>query len=375
MRKILFIITVLLSFFLFKIHAQSVDIVFFYSDTCPHCHKEEIFLDKLQNKYPQLNIQRYEVTKNKDNQKLFKDATERLNQQATSVPFTIMGNEVIIGYQDDSTTGKKIESVIKSNIGVEEKETTPNTHTLNIPFINKTVELEKISLPALTVLIGILDGFNPCAMWVLLFLISMLLGTKNRKKLWILGTTFIVTSALIYFLFLSTWLSIFLFIGYTSILKIVIGLVALYVGIRYLDEYRKAVTGCEVSEDGGRQKIFKKIKGIIEKNNMALALVGIILLAITVNFVELLCSAGLPAVYTQILATSGVSNTSHYLYLLLYVLFFMIDDIIVFIIAMVTLETVGISSKYTRMSHLIGGIIMVIIGILMLFRPDILMFR
>lgn len=360
-----------LSLALFRSYA--LETMFFYSDTCPHCAKEEIFLSSLESKYPEFKVSRYEVSRNKDNQKLFQDVARKLKQNASSVPFLVVGNEVVIGYQDDNTTGKTIENLVRKHLSVDVSET--SSSSMSIPVFGTIIDLKKLSLPLLTVVIGILDGFNPCAMWVLLFLISMLLGTENKRKMWLLGAAFILTSGVIYFLFLSAWLNIFLFIGYTQALKVFIGFLAAYMGLKSLDEYRKYKTGCEVSEKGNRKEIFQRIRNIIERNNLLLSLIGIVILAVTVNFVELLCSAGLPAVYTQILSTSNVSGIWYYLYLSLYILFFMLDDLIVFIIAMVTLETVGISSKYTHLSHLVGGVVMLIIGILMLFRPDILMFK
>ena len=80
-------------------------------------------------------------------------------------------------------------------------------------------------------------------------------------------------------------------------------------------------------------------------------------LAISVNVIELACSAGLPLIFTQILAMNKVRRIAKLIYLLLYILFFMIDDIIVFAIAMFTFKVTGISTKYTKYSHLIGGII------------------
>jgi cytochrome c biogenesis protein CcdA len=142
-----------------------------------------------------------------------------------------------------------------------------------------------------------------------------------------------------------------------------------------LNEYRKNKTGCEVTSDEKRQKVFNKIKNIINKNNLAISILGVILLATSINFVELLCSAGLPTIYTQLLASNNLTKASYYGYLLLYVLFFMIDDLIVFFIAITTLETVGISAKYTHTVQLIGGILMLILGILMLFKPEILLFN
>jgi hypothetical protein len=105
-----------------------------------------------------------------------------------------------------------------------------------------------------------------------------------------------------------------------------------------------------------------------------LALGGIIVLAFLVNLVELVCSAGLPAIYTQILALNNLANWQYYFYIFLYVFFFMVDDLLIFIVAMVTLKMTGLSTRYARYSHLIGGILMIIIGILLIFKPEWLMF-
>ncbi len=232
-----------------------------------------------------------------------------------------------------------------------------------------------LPLPLLSVVIGFLDGFNPCAMWTLLFLITLLLGMKDKKRMWILGITFIVASAFVYFLFLSAWLNFFLVLGFVFWIRIAIGLVAIGAGIYNLREYylnKNAV--CKVTQGEKRKKTFDKLKGITQEKRFLLAFFGIILLAFAVNLVELVCSAGLPAVYTQILSLNALPTWQYYLYILIYIFFFMLDDLFIFAIAMVTLHTVGIQTKYARFSQLIGGILMLIIGILLLFKPELLMF-
>jgi hypothetical protein len=245
--------------------------------------------------------------------------------------------------------------------------------TIHLPFIGD-FQTKSVSLPTLTMVIGALDGFNPCAMWVLLFLISLLLNMKNRKRMWILGSSFIVGSALVYFVFMAAWLNILLFFGFLRWVRIIIGLVALFSAYYNLKKWYDARPGCPASEDQKRRKVFEKLRNIVGREQFWLALGGIILLAAAVNLVELLCSAGLPVVYTQILTLNHVPTVQYYLYLLLYIFFFMLDDLIVFIVAMVTLRAVGLTTKYTRLSALIGGIMMFIIGILMIFRPEWLMF-
>ena len=244
---------------------------------------------------------------------------------------------------------------------------------LNLPFIGE-FETASVSLPILTILFGALDGFNPCAMWVLLFLISLLLNMKNRKRMWILGSAFIITSAFVYFLFMVAWLNLLIFLGFLKWVRIVIGLVALASAFYNLKKWYKNRPGCPAAKNEKRRKIFEKIRSIVGRKQFLLALGGIILLAFAVNLVEVLCSAGLPVVYTQILTLNDIASGQYYLYLLLYILVFLLDDLIIFIVAMVTLRAVGLTSKYTRASALIGGVLMLLIGLLMIFKPAWLMF-
>lgn len=198
---------------------------------------------------------------------------------------------------------------------------------------------------------------------------------KDRKRMWILGSAFIVTSASVYYLFLAAWLNLFLFIGFIFWVRIAIGTVALGAGFYNIRDYIvNKQGGCKVMGNEKRQKIFKRIRDITQKQHFLLALGGMIILAVMVNMIELVCSAGLPAIYTQILSLSQLPSWQYYLYLAFYVLIFMFDDLLIFFTAMITLRAVGIEGKYSRYSHLIGGILMSIIGILLIFKPELLMF-
>ena len=193
--------------------------------------------------------------------------------------------------------------------------------------------------------------------------------------MWILGVAFIISSATVYFLFLSAWLNIFLFLGFIVWVRMLIGILALGTGGYYMQDFLKNKQGsCSITGNQKRQQIFQKLQKITEKPQLILALGGIILLAIAVNMVELICSAGLPAIYTQILSLSHLPLWQYYFYLGFYIFIFMLDDLFVFFTAMITLQAVGIQSTYARYSHLIGGICMFIIGVLLLFKPEWLMF-
>ena len=400
MKKFLLL---LLSTFIFLISvkpilAYDVNLYFFWGAGCPHCAKEKTFLDSIKNKYPELTIKEYEITNSQTNRNLLQLVGTKLNVEVRGVPFTVIGTKHIVGYYNDEVTGKDIEESIKHAIAngvvdlLEEKDPEVNNidstssailekdisgktpETINVPFFGD-LEVKKLSLPIITVIIAMIDGFNPCAMWTLLFLISLLLGMQDRKRMWLLGTTFIITSAFAYFLFLSAWLNLFLFLGFVVWIRLIIGVLALGSGGYYLKDYfTNKNGGCKVMGDTKRQRIFEKLKAITQKKNLFIALSGIVLLAFAVNLVELVCSAGLPAIYTQLLSNYDLPPFQYYLYLLLYILIFMIDDLFIFFTAMITLRLTGIQSKYSHLSHLIGGILMLIIGFLLIFKPEWLLF-
>ena len=201
---------------------------------------------------------------------------------------------------------------------------------------------------------------------------------KDRKKMWILGLTFIITSGVVYLMFMLTWLNLATLINKIAYIRYAIAVVAMIAGIVNLNNYIKSLKkddGCEVVDKKERKKIMSKIMSITTEKKFVIALVGIIVLAASVNIVELMCSIGLPLLFTQILAMNDLSGFSYMMYMLIYILFFLIDDIIVFAVSMITFKVTGITTKYTKYSHLVGGIIMVIIGILLVLKPEILMFN
>ena len=119
----------------------------------------------------------------------------------------------------------------------------------------------------------------------------------------------------------------------------------------------------------------KKIYQTEDEKSFVIAILGVMFLAISVNLIELACSAGLPVIFTQVLAMNDLSTLEYWIYIFIYIFFFMIDDLIVFAIAVKTMELTGITTKYTKYSHLIGGLLMFIIGILLIVKPEWLMFN
>lgn len=390
-----FILTTFLFFLFFGLvkpvlaDSDRASIYFFWSKNCPHCAREKIFLKGLADKYERLEIKDFEITTSRKNLELFQKVGEKFSAQGY-VPFLAVGEYHFVGYLDDQTTGRQIEEAVQCYLAagcedvvkdlieplsvVSEKEHQAIPETLSLPFIGE-IKIKNLSLPVLTFIIALLDGFNPCAMWTLLFLISLLLGMEDRKRMWLLGTAFIASSALVYFLFLSAWLNFFLFLGFVFWVRIIVGLAALGAGGYNLRAFWVNREGaCKVTGSEKRRKVFEQLRKVTQKKEFFLALGGIVLLAFAVNLIELVCSAGLPAVYAQILVLARLPRWQYYLYLVFYIFIFMLDDLLVFFVAMTTLRAVGIDGKYARFSHLIGGSLMVIIGLLMLFKPEWLMF-
>ena len=240
------------------------------------------------------------------------------------------------------------------------------------------VSLKDVSLPIFTIILGAVDGFNPCAMWILIFLITMMFSMHDRKRMWILGLTFIFTSGFVYLCFMVSWLSLASFLNSVTLIRFLIASFAVLFGMVNIYRYIKSLNsdvGCDVTDKKKRLKIMERIKKIVTEKSFLLSILGIVLLAFSVNLIELLCSLGIPVMFTNVLAMNDLSALEYVIYIGLYLLFFLIDDILIFVIAMKTLKIKGISNKYTKYSHLIGGIIMLLLGILMVIKPEWLMFN
>ncbi|MBT4540979.1 hypothetical protein HOC35_05690 [Candidatus Woesearchaeota archaeon] len=221
---------------------------------------------------------------------------------------------------------------------------------------------------------GLIDGFNPCAMWVLVFLIGILLEVKDRKRVWLIVGSFVLASGILYFLFMTAWLNVFLLAGYIRMLTVLIGLFALGGGIINVKEYiesRNQPLTCKIGDIESRAKTMDKVKHIATAPLTITIFFSIIALAFVVNSVEFVCSSAIPAVFTQVLALSGLGALKYYLYIGLYTFFFMLDDLVIFGLAAFTINS-SFGEKYAKYCHLAGGVIMVVLGFLLLFMPELL---
>ena len=378
-----------------------VNIYLFYSDSCSHCANEKKLLSELEDKYDNIRIYKYEIS-DKENSLLLDEVAKMFDTKVTGVPFTVIGQKVYKGFSYENSksrfmgtieyysdngyrdlVGEYLGDIELPSYEIDDKgEDTSDeyiddygNHTISIFGID--IETKNLALPIVSVLIGFVDGFNPCAMWVLLFLISMLIGMKNKKRMWTLGITFLFTSALIYLLFMLAWLNVATLLTSIGWFRLLIGLVAIGGSIVNLYGYFKSMNtdGCTVVDDKKRNKILGRIRKFTGEKNFFLAIVGVMALAVSVNIVELACSAGLPVMFIEILSVNNLSTLEQMIYIGLYMLFFLMDDLMIFFIAMVSMQLTGFSNKYGKFSKLIGGILLLFIGLLMIFKPEWLMFN
>lgn len=233
------------------------------------------------------------------------------------------------------------------------------------------VSARKLGMPVFTITIGLVDGFNPCAMWVLLFLLSLLVNLKSRLKMFAIASIFVLISGIAYFAFMAAWLNVFLFIGYLRAVQVVLGIVSVAIGGIHIKDFFAPKRGISLSiPESAKPSIYRRVRKILSAETLWAALLGATVLAILVNVVELLCTAGLPALYTKVLTMQGYPQWMNYLYLALYNIAYVFDDSVMIIIAVITLGKRKLQEKEGRWLKLISGLLILTLGILMIFKPD-----
>ena len=359
---------------------NNLDVNIFVSNTCPHCAELKNFLTSIENNYDYLNINYYEVS-SVENQELFYDLTQSHGFQPQGVPTTFIGDQYFVGYSsqmNDEIIGIIENAKIEVNdINLDQDNNLQDinqnsSQTFNIPLIGK-IDGSSVSLPLLTIILGFLDGFNPCAFFVLLFLLSMLVYAKNKKRMLSIGLTFIFFSGLIYFLFMSAWLNFFKVTQNISIVTTIAGIIALVIAIINIKDFFAFKKGITLSvSDDHRKNLITKMRGLLKAESMTSMMIGTIVLAITANIYELLCTAGFPMVFTKILVLNQLSNVSYYSYLLFYNLMYVLPLLVIVLIFTYTLGARKLSQSQGESLKLLSGMMMLSLGGMLVFSPGLL---
>jgi glutaredoxin len=336
---------------------------------CPHCAAAYAYLDSLKADHPEIKIIPLDVYSKPENMERFIKFNERFGIEQPGVPSFLICDQYLIGFDNGKTSG----ATIKQMLGLENTpKTTTNTHAFDAPIFG-TISVEKIGLPIFTIIIGLVDGFNPCAMWVLLVLLSILINLRDRKRILMIAGTFVFISGAVYFIFMAAWLNLFLIIGFSRILQIIVGSLALLIGTVHIKDYFAFKKGFSLSiSDSAKPSLYNRIRNIIYAENMLATFVAVVVMAVLVNLIELLCTAGLPALYTQILTLQQLNTFQYYLYLLLYNIAYMFDDALMVGLIVFSMSKQRLEEQQGRWLKLLSGSIILILGALLIFKPSLL---
>ncbi len=381
---------------------DTVRVEVFERDDCSHCQAEKEFLNQLSKTRGDLIVVYHDIGE-KEHKEHFIQLTE-LEGIPKITPITIIDAVILQGFDTAKTTGKKLEALINNAKGKPQYtfqefiaaggsrqiETDTGTcsiegetlqcgveavdYWVTVPFVGP-VDVSKYSLPVLSVVLGFVDGFNPCAMWVLVMFLTILAEAGSRRRMFEMAGIFIVAEAVMYYLILNVWMTTWDFVGMDRIVTPIVGLVAVGAGSYFLWLFYKKDTACKVGSLERKRKTQEKIKGYAQAPMTLMVGLGILGLAFSVNIIEFACSVGIPQTFTKVLDMSYLSWAGKQLYNALYILMYMVDDIIIFILALYSFDKIGLTThKYTRASHFIGGLIMVILGVILLTNPTWLVF-
>lgn len=349
---------------------------------CPHCAEEMDFLKTLKQKYPTLAVKEYEVWNDKGNAALFARVIKAGRAQSAGVPGTVIGNKLFIGFNDQTAKGIEAAVVVCLKQGCADAleviakpqpgSTQEEQKVVNLPIFGE-VDPARISLPLFTVIIGGLDSFNPCAFFVLLFLLSMLIHARSRTKMLFIGAVFVFFSGLIYFLFMAAWLNIFMIIGRLTVITVTAGVVALMVAAINIKDFFFFKKGVSlVIPERSKTKLFERMRNLLRSSSLPAMAAGTIVLAVSANAYELLCTAGFPMVYTRALTLHKLTTLQYYLYLVLYNVVYIVPLAVIVLIITATLGTKKLTEWQGRQLKLVSGLMMLFLGGILLVNPALL---
>lgn len=331
-------------------------------DGCPHCAAAKKWLDTLARQRPELHI----VMRQVDRDAQARDDLLRLSRQAgywpPGVPSFVTGGQLLVGFDAEGDSAAQLLALLDDGAA-------PPTSLDRSLF--GTLSVERLGLPLFTLALGLLDGLNPCAMWVLLFLLSLLVHLHDRRRMALIAGTFVLVSGAIYYAFMAAWLNLFLLVGLSTLLIWALGALAIAIGLINLRDGLGSVGDFTLSiPASAKPGLYARMRVILQADRLLPALAGVAILAVLVNFIELLCTAGLPAIYTAVLTQQNLPVPAHYAYLGLYILGYIADDGLMVGTAVLALSSRKLSVPAGRGLKILSGAVMLALGLVMLLRPQ-----
>lgn len=369
---------------------------------CTFCARERAFITSHETALRDVTIIHHDIVNDAAAQGLFEHIVTTSDLPRVT-PLTVIDTTVIQGFSSDETTGALILSRVGNagNISTEALATTEHFAVLSalssgcasddlatpctnaspapvvtVPLIGP-VTTEHLSLTSTSALLGFVDGFNPCAMWVLVTFLLLLSQIQDRKKMWEVAGLFIVAEALMYNLILNVWYSTWDFVQLDRIVTPVVGIVAIGGGLWFLKKFwvgrKQSALVCDIVSEDTHSTLMERMSHVVQSPLTLMSALGIIGIAFSVNIIEFACSIGIPQAYTKLLELNAPSFITRQFYIGVYTIFYMIDDIIVFALALWGFERLSAhGAQYAAWSALIGGCALLALGGLLLFAPQLL---
>lgn len=356
-----------------------VKLHFFWSKTCPHCARAQHFLEPFAAENPWLDLVSYEVSGSAANRGAFGMMAAMLGEEIQGVPTFFLCGEMIVGFDRAETTGAALAARAEAcRVSIEEDLSVlpaarPATDTgVSLPIVG-SVDAAALSLPVLTLVLAGVDAFNPCAFFVLLFLLSLLVHANSRGRMFLIGGTFVLFSGLLYFVFMAAWLNLFLVLEGIRAVTVVAGLVAVGFALFNIKDFFLFGRGPSLSiPKAAKPGLFARMRGLLSADNLPALMVGTVALAIAANAYELLCTSGFPLVYTRALTLNALSTPGYYLYLAFYNVIYVLPLLIIVIVFTVTLGAAKLSEFQGRVLKLMSGLMMLGLGLVLLAAPELL---
>lgn len=354
--------------------AATLELYFFWSKTCPHCLRAKPFVDWMDSVYPWLTVHSFEVGEDADNRELFLGMARELKQPSSAVPAFMYCGQVHFGFSSDDTTGKYLrEEVLACKDRLEAGGKAPEAAAeapVVLPLIGE-VNPGRFSLPVLTVILAGVDAFNPCAFFILLFLLSLLVHAQSRARMLLVGAIFILTSGVVYFAFMAAWLNVFMAFGEIRWVTLVAGMFAVLLAIINIKDYFLFRQGVTLSiPESAKAGLYQRVTGLIRAERMPTLIVGTLLLAIAANAYELLCTVGFPMLFTRVLTLNALPMGTYYLYLVFYNVIYVLPLLTIVGVFTLTLGSRKLSEAEGRLLKLLSGLMMLGLGLLLALAPE-----
>lgn len=367
-------------------NTEPVTVYFFWGDGCPHCAEEHPYLEEKVAEYEgKLQVKDYELWYHEENGVLLGKFGEAYGFEPDGIPVTFVGNQYLIGFSDEKRPlleemiANAVENGCNDAMAIANGEIALDApvqaiqHVINVPFIGE-VDLEHHSAALVTVIIGLVDGVNPCSLWVLTMLLAMIVHTDSRKKTLIIGFVYIFMTAAIYALFILGVFTLLDYVRYIRWIQAVVALITLVMGLINLKDYFFFKEGVSLTiDDAKKPGLYKKMRNVVKSSGNIWAMIGAtIVLSAGVSLVEFSCTAAFPVVWSNILTQQGVSGAQFVLLLLLYMFLYQFDELVIFIIAVITMKSKRMEEKHGRILKLFSGCLMVILSVVMLWKPALM---